>query len=52
MVDWSVRNSHRQDLTRLEPNFSEQQMKELLPPDERRMTRWNSKPVILEGGSG
>ena len=51
MVDWSVRNSHRQDLTRLEPNFREQQMKELLPPDERRMTRWNSQPFILDGGS-
>ena len=52
MVDWTVRNSHRQDLTRLDPNFRHQQTRELLPLDERRMTRWNGQPFILDGGSG
>jgi len=52
MVDWTVRNSHRQDLTKLEKNFRRQQTRELLPPDERRMTRWNGQPFILDGGSG
>lgn len=52
MVDWTVRNSHRQDLTKLERNFRHQQTRELLPPDERRMTRWNGQPFILDGGSG
>lgn len=52
MVDWSVRNSHRGDITKMAPNFREQQLVELLPPSERRMTRWNSQPFILDGGSG
>ncbi len=52
MVDWTVRNSHRADLTKLDQNFRRQQTRELLPPDERRMTRWNGQPYILDGGSG
>lgn len=52
MVDWEVRNSHRQDITPLAKNFREQQLRELLPPGERRMTRWNSHPFVLDGGSG
>lgn len=52
MVDWTVRNSHRSDLTKLEPNFRQEQLKELLPPGERRITRWNSHPFLLDGGSG
>ncbi|HYE32935.1 MAG TPA: hypothetical protein VEH27_16020 [Methylomirabilota bacterium] len=52
MIDWSVRNSHRQDLTRLPENFRRQEIAELLPPDERRMTRWNGQPFIQDGGSG
>jgi hypothetical protein len=52
MIDWSVRNSGRHDITRLPPNFRGRELQELLPPDERRMTRWNSQPFILDGGSG
>ena len=52
LVDWTVVNSHRQDLTRLPANFRRQETKELLPPDERRMTRWNGQPFVLDGGSG
>jgi hypothetical protein len=52
LVDWTVRNSHRQDLTRLAKNFRRQEIAELLPPDERRMTRWNGQPFIQDGGSG
>jgi len=52
MVDWTVRNSHRQDLTRLAKNFRRQEIAELLPPDERRMTRWNGQPFVQDGGSG
>ena len=52
MVDWSIRNSHRQDLNRLPQNFRRQEIDELLPPDERRMTRWNGQPFIQDGGSG
>jgi hypothetical protein len=52
MVDWTVRNSHRQDITKLSNNFRRQQVEELLPPDERRITRWNGQPFILDGGTG
>jgi hypothetical protein len=52
MVDWTVRNSHREDLKRLTRNFRRQEIEELLPPDERRMTRWNGQPFIQDGGAG
>jgi hypothetical protein len=52
MVDWTVQNSHRQDITKLPPSFRGQELKELLPPGERRITRWNSHPFVLDGGSG
>lgn len=52
MIDWSVVNSHRGDITRKQPNFRHQQLEELLPPFERRITRWNSHPFVLDGGSG
>ncbi len=52
MIDWSVANSHRRDVTRLAPNFRYQELEELLPPDERRITRWNGHPFVLDGGSG
>ena len=52
MIDWSIQNSHRQDITRLPPNFRNQQLAEWLPPDERRITRWNGQPFTLDGGNG
>jgi hypothetical protein len=52
MIDWTVQNSHRQDITKKGPNFRHQQLEELLPPYERRMTRWNAQPFILDGGNG
>jgi len=52
MIDWSVSNSHRRDIHKLPPNFRFQELEELLPPDERRITRWNSQPFVLDGGSG
>lgn len=52
MTDWTVENSHRADITRLPANFREQQLEQLLPPGERRITRWNSQPFVLDGGSG
>ena len=51
LVDWTVRNSHRRDLTRLPPNFRGQETAELLPADERPIMRWNGNPFTLDGGS-
>jgi len=52
MIDWTVLNSHRRDITPMPANFRYQELEELLPPDERRMTRWNSQPFTLNGGNG
>ncbi len=52
LIDWRVENSHRKDLTLLPKNFRNEQSRELLPPDERRLMRWNGNPFILDGGSG
>jgi hypothetical protein len=52
LISWDIRNSHRKDVTPLKPNFREQQLKELLPPSERQITRWNTGPFILDGGDG
>ncbi|HOA59818.1 MAG: hypothetical protein KA191_00125 [Verrucomicrobia bacterium] len=52
LVDWTVRNSGRQDLTRRPANFRGQDTEELLPPDERPIMRWNGNPFVLDGGNG
>jgi len=49
-IAWRVTNSHRQDLTKLPPNFMGRQLKELLPPGERLMARINTQPFILDAG--
>lgn len=50
LIDWNVSNTHRRDITKLPPNFRQRELKELLPPDERRVTRWNGHPFGLAGG--
>ena len=50
MVSWTVKNSHREDITKLPKNFRSQELAELLPPGERRMSRWNTHPFIMDGG--
>jgi hypothetical protein len=51
-ITWSVVNSHRKDVTKLAPNFMRRELKELLPPGERQITRCNTQPFILDGGDG
>jgi hypothetical protein len=51
-ITWRITNSPRKDLTRLEPNFMRRELKELLPPGERPITRCNTQPFILDGGDG
>lgn len=51
LIDWTITNSRRQDLTRLPANFRGQETAELLPPGERRIMRWNGNPFILDGGA-
>jgi hypothetical protein len=49
-IAWRVTNSHRQDITKLPPNFMRRELKELLPPGERLMARINTQPFILDQG--
>lgn len=51
LVSWNVDNSHRKDLTRVEPNFRKQEYTEVLPRDERPMHLHNNA-YRNNGGSG
>jgi hypothetical protein len=51
-ISWSVRNSHRKDLDLLETNFRNQTTHEVLPPDERPMSKYNRNHFLLDGGDG
>ena len=42
LISWSIDNSHRQDLTRVKPNFRRQEYSEVLPKDERPMHLHNN----------
>jgi hypothetical protein len=52
MISWSIQNSLRKDLELLEPNFRNQTTREVLPPDERPMSKYNGNAFRLDGGSG
>lgn len=54
MIEWTVRNSHRQDV-RWRPSkdrFQREQSTEALAPDERPVAKWNSNPFRPDGGNG
>jgi hypothetical protein len=50
IIGWSVRNSHRKDLEFLEPGFRHQSTRNVLPPDERPMSKYNGNAFRLDGG--
>ncbi|ACT95512.1 hypothetical protein [Dyadobacter fermentans] len=54
LIDWVIKNSHRKDIEKLEPNFRKQTIKEVLPPDERPVQRHNGNMFNLDrnGGNG
>lgn len=54
LIDWVIKNSHRKDIEKLEPNFRKQTTKEVLPPDERPIQRHNGNTFNLDrnGGNG
>ncbi len=53
LTDWTVNNSHRKDIERIEPGFRGQTIKEVLPPDELRVARHNANRFDLDGkGAG
>ena len=54
LVGWTVRNSHRQDMTvdGGRDRFKQPQTTTLLPPDERPVMKWNGNPFRIDGGNG
>jgi hypothetical protein len=52
LVHWRVTNSHRKDIEMMEPNFRNQTVKEVLPPDELPVNRHNANRFQLDGGDG
>lgn len=52
LVHWRVTNSHRKDIERIEPNFRNQTITEVLPPDESPINRHNANRFQLDGGDG
>ncbi|MES1216691.1 MAG: hypothetical protein ABUT20_14345, partial [Bacteroidota bacterium] len=51
LIVWSVHNSDRKDIEPIAPNFRNQTIKEVLPPDELRISRHNANRFSLNGGS-
>lgn len=52
LVHWTVANSHRKDIEKMEPNFRNQTIREVLPPDELPINRHNANRFQLDGGDG
>jgi hypothetical protein len=52
LIDWVIMNSHRKDIELIEPNFREQTITEVLPPDERPVQRHNGNMFNLDRGRG
>jgi hypothetical protein len=48
LIDWVIINSNRKDIDKIEPNFREQTIKEVLPPDERPISRHNANMFNLD----
>jgi hypothetical protein len=53
LVQWDVRNSHRQDVPMdpMSDRFKRRQALVVLPYDELPMSKWNGNPYNVDGGS-
>jgi hypothetical protein len=54
LINWDIKNSHRKDIEKIEPNLRRQTLKEVLPPDERPIQRHNANMFNIDkkGGNG
>jgi hypothetical protein len=52
LIDWEIMNSHRKDIEFIEPNFRNQTIAEVLPPDERPVQRHNGNMFRLDRARG
>jgi hypothetical protein len=50
MIQYETVNSHRKDITRIEPNFRGQTTTDVLPPDERPELKHNRNLFTLDAG--
>ena len=48
LIRWEIKNSHRNDIEFIEPNFRNQTISEVLPPDERPIQRHNANMFQLD----
>lgn len=51
LIQWTVTNSHRKDITPIPMNFRNQTIAVVLPPDELKISRHNANRFILDGGN-
>jgi len=52
LIEWTITNSHRKDIVKIEPNFRKQTITEMLPASELRISRHNANRFDLDGGNG
>lgn len=52
LIEWTITNSHRKDIVKIEPNFRKQTITEVLPASELRISRHNANRFDLDGGNG
>ena len=54
LINWDIMNSQRKDIEFIAPNFRNQTLKEVLPPDERPVQRHNGNMFNIDkkGGNG
>lgn len=54
LIKWTVKNSHRADVSKVDQadRHHRAEFKELLPPDERPVMKWNGNPFVIDGGCG
>ncbi len=50
LIQWEVHNSKRKDIEPIAPNFRNQTIREVLPPDELPINRHNANRFELDGG--
>lgn len=51
LINWNVKNSHRNDIKIIPENFRRQTTEEVLPPDELQIRRHNANRFGLDGGT-
>lgn len=51
LIHWNIKNSERKDVVKMPQNFRNQYTKDVLPPDELKISRHNGNRFQLDGGN-